>query len=44
MGHYLGISVPLGGMLLDGDVSRFDIVYVVAKMLMQCKCYGSEYF
>ena len=44
MCHSLGIAIPLGGVLLDGDEPRLNIMYVVAKMLMQCKGNGCEYF
>jgi len=30
--------------LLDGDEPRLNIMYVIAKVLVQCKSDGSEYF
>jgi len=42
--HGLSISVPLCRMLHDSDEPWFNIVYVIAKMLVQRKGDGSKYF
>ena len=42
--HSLCVAVPLCGVLLDCDKARLHVMYIIAKMLMQCERNGSINF